>query len=68
MIIQNDLKSINITTEDYINAELNIINRYKKLKAVDILEWVDKFAIKYHDAVMKIKKLDTVLIEEEVYK
>lgn len=67
-MIPEELKKININTVDYINTEIKIINRFKKINAINILEWVDKYAIKYHNAVMKLKKLDIILLENEIYR
>ena len=67
-MIPNDLRTININTVDYINTELDIINRFKKINAISILEWIEKYAVKYHNAVMKLKKLDIILLENEIYR
>jgi len=67
-VIVGDLKAVDIKTTDYINAELNIIERFKENNAISILDWVDKYAVSYHNAVMKLRTLNVELLEKEIYK
>ena len=67
-VIVGDLRAVNIETTDYINAELNIIERFKKNNAISILDWVEMYAVSYHNAVMKLKTLNIELLEKEIYK